>query len=174
MKECPVCQVSMDDDLIVCPQCMESIARNEPERRKGRVATLAQGLMLFFAIFLFLKASWAGLDEKSYADFVESFGLSQKPPYVHYLGAVFGAVSALLYAAAWIGGFLRRSWRDAVCGAALLVFTAGQIATQYIGLSSEDPIPKAVALVAIWLALPVIQFLALMLGGKGPWKEAGG
>ena len=172
MKKCPACSVEMPEGRIVCAACLQAAVLAEPGHRRQRLARTGRGLMLAFAIFLFVKASWMSLAEANYAQFVAALGFAQKSTAVHYLGAMFAGLSAIGYVLAWIGSLLRRRWGKTVCGATLAVFAVGQVVTQCVGLAPEDPKAKAVALIVIWLALPILQFVALILGGEEAKLEA--
>jgi hypothetical protein len=155
----------MPDERVLCAPCLDRAVRAEPGHRRRGLARWGQGLMLLFAAALFVKGCWMGLSESGYADFVKSMGFPQKSPPLHYLDAALATLSALLYATAWVGGLLDRQWRTAACLAGLLALAAGQIITEFGGLAASEPVAKAFALTAVWLALPVFQFIALLLGG---------
>jgi len=163
----------MFEDQLICDGCLHRVSEYEPERKKRRLAQLAQNLMLFFAIFLFTKGWWMVFGAESYTRFAESMGFLQSSITAHYLGSAFATVSSILYSSAWMAGNLSLTWRARVCGYALAVFGIGQITTQILKLQADDPIPKAIAIMIVWLALPIFQFISLILGGTYNPRPAG-
>ncbi len=166
MTKCPLCGSEVAERGTICDSCLAKAMTARPGRRQRRLAGAAQSLMVWFAVLLFIKACWMALAEPSYSTFVASMGFPQKSAAVHYLAAAFFGLSAAGYIMAWVGTLLERNWRFGVCGAALAVFGLGQVVTQFMGAQPGDPWAKAVALVVIWMVLPVFQFAALLLGSN--------
>jgi len=168
MKNCPVCHAQMDDAAVVCAECLAKAQGLTGTLNRQHLFLAAQQITLLFALFLFAKSGWMAFSEASYSDFTRSIGLPTVSPGVHYVAALFASISAILYAAAWIGGAVRAKWGYPTCLAALIVFVIGQVVTRFASLGPEFPVPRAVAFILLWSALPAFQMMALSLQPPSP------
>jgi len=165
-QHCPLCGNPMGRREIVCPACRERIEEREPVRRASVLHAWGRGLMLFLAVFLFLKGAYATLIPKGYEVFIASMGFPTRDPAALHWNAAFVLLAALLYAIAWAGGYLGRVWGGAVCLTALAVFVIGQGITQFALGHQDGSLSRAVALFVFWLSLPIFQFVSLTLGRR--------
>jgi predicted nucleic acid-binding Zn ribbon protein len=166
---CPVCGGPLGRHEIVCGSCRQRIAAREPVRRHNVLYGWGRGLMLFLAACLFLKGAFAALGPSDYADLARSFGVQSVDRTAQFLNAAFVVAAALLYAIAWLGGYVGRAWDSAACLAALVVFLVGQALTNLLGAAKDGYWAQALALFAVWVSLPVVQYAAFRLGS--PEKE---
>lgn len=163
-RSCPVCGHHMRRHDIVCHGCRERIERREPVRREEALYAWGRGLMFCLAFFFFIKSALATFGPRDYQALTRSMGFEAVKPTFYYLNAAFVSAAALLYAIAWLGGYLKLRWEAGVCLAALVVFVAGQGVTQFVSASGEGGLARAAALFVVWIAVPVCQFCALVLG----------
>ena len=163
-RKCPVCGHRMAARDIVCPACRERIERREPVRREQVLYGWGRGLMVCLAVFLFAKAAFATFCPAEYGAFVRSLGFDGESATFSYLNAAFVGTAALLYAVACLGGYLRLGWEVLACGLGLVVFVVGQGVTQFVFAAESDAVARPLALFVVWLAVPVFQFAALVLG----------
>jgi len=163
-RHCPICGHRMTPHEIVCGACRTRIEQREPVRREQALGAWGQGLMLCLALFLFAKGALATFGPSEYQSLVRSLGFDAADATAHYLNAAFVSAAALLYAIAWIGGYLGLKWDVAVCLSALAVFVGGQAVTQFVFVRGDGGVARALALFVVWVAVPVFQFAALALG----------
>ncbi len=173
-RTCPVCGHRMAARDIVCPACRERIEQREPVRREQVLYAWGRGLMLLLAILLFVKAAWATFSPSEYQDFVRALGFEKQSEVFVALNAAFVAAAALLYAVAWLGGYLKLEWEAVVCGLGLAVFVIGQGITQFMFAPDGAGVARPLALFVVWVAVPVFQFAALMLGNAEEEPEPSG
>ena len=161
-RQCPVCGHRTHPDDIVCEACRSRIERRKPMRREQVLHAWGRGLMLWLALFFLAKGALATFTPVGYRNLVESLGFVAHDDTFHYLNAAFVSAAALLYAVAWIAGYLKLPWETLVCGLALAVFVVGQGVTQF----AFDPsgAARALAFFIVWIAVPLVQFVALVLG----------
>jgi predicted nucleic acid-binding Zn ribbon protein len=161
---CPICGNPILRHDIVCSACRERIEAREPTRRAGVLHAWGRGLMLFLAVFLFLKGAYATLIPKGYESFVASLGLPSRDAVALHWNAAFVLLAALLYAIAWAGGYLGQAWGTLVCIGGLVIFVIGQIIAQFVLGHEDGSLPRSVALFVFWVSVPIFQFVSLMLG----------
>ena len=163
-RKCPVCGHRMHYRDVVCPACRERIERREPVRREQVLRAWGRGLMLCLAVFLFAKAVFATFSPAEYQSFLRSLGFEKEHETFLYLNAALMSAAALLYGVAWLGGYLKLGWETLVCGIALVVFVVGQGATQFLLVPAGEGLARPLAFFIVWIAVPVFQFAALVLG----------
>lgn len=161
---CPVCGGPLDRHDVVCGACRERIRAREPARRDSVLHAWGRGLMLFLAVFLFIKGSLAALAPSDYRDLARSFGVHSVDLDAQFLNAAFVVAAALLYAMAWAGGYVHRAWESAMCLTALIVLVAGHALTSIISASRNGSWAQSLALFIVWLSLPIFQYCAFRLG----------
>ena len=162
-RHCPICGHVLGRHELVCILCRERIDAREPRRRAGALYAWGRGLMLFLAIFLFLKGAYATLSPEGYKAFVADMGFPMRDDHVLHWNAAFALVAALLYAVAWVGGYLGRPWDALVCLAALAAFVVGQGLAQFV-LCDQGGVARALALFVFWCSVPVFQYYSFILG----------
>jgi hypothetical protein len=173
MKHCPVCHATIDDAALVCGNCLAKAQGLTTRLNRQHLFLAAHQITLFFAVFLFAKGAWMAFSETGYSQFVESMGLPPVDPTVHYIGALFASISAMLYAIAWTGGTVRARWGYPVCVVALVVFVVGQVVTRIAAVGPQFPLVQAVAFIVLWSTLPVFQIIGLRIGEDPNGPAAG-
>jgi predicted nucleic acid-binding Zn ribbon protein len=163
-EHCPVCGNPLGRHDIVCPACRQRIDAREPARRHSVLYAWGRGLMLVLAVFLFLKGAFAALSPVEGGDVARSFGLRSASRVTQFLSSAFAVLAALLYAIAWAGGYVERTWDTAVCLAALIVLVVGQALTGILWASGSGQWAHALALFVLWSAVPVLQYVLFRLG----------
>ncbi|MFW6163343.1 MAG: hypothetical protein ACODAJ_11290 [Planctomycetota bacterium] len=163
-QTCPVCGHRMAARDVVCPSCRERMEMREPRRREQTLYAWGRGLMACLAAFLFVKAAFAVFEPGEYRTLLGSMGYEDVSDTFLYLNAAFVAAAALLYAVAWLGGYLALGWEKVLCGTALAVFVVGQAVTQFLCAPGEGALARPMAVFIVWLAVPVFQCAALLLG----------
>ena len=165
-RKCPVCGHRMERLDIVCVACRGRIEQREPVRRECVLYAWGRGIMICIALLLFVKSVFALFGPREYEAFMHSLGLRLPDPEVWYLNIAFAASASVLYAVAWIGGYLKLRWEGLVCALGLLVFVVGQAITQLSDADAEGGLARALALFVVWIAIPVCQFATLTLGRR--------
>jgi predicted nucleic acid-binding Zn ribbon protein len=163
-EHCPVCGNPLGRHDIVCSVCRQRIDAREPARRHGVLYAWGRGLMLFLAVFLFLKGAFATLSPVEGSDVARSFGIRGTSRVTQFLDAAFAVLAALLYAIAWAGGYVERAWDTAVCLTALIVLIVGQALTGVLWASGSGQWAQALALFVLWSAVPALQYVLFRLG----------
>jgi hypothetical protein len=120
--------------------------------------------MVCLAVFLFVKAAFAVFEPREYRALLKSMGYEEVSETFLYLNAAFVAAAALLYAVAWLGGYLALGWEKVLCGAALAVFVVGQALTQFLFASEAEALARPMAIFIVWITVPAFQCAALLLG----------
>ena len=161
-RQCPACGHPMHPNDVVCVACRERIERRKPMRREQVLHAWGRALMLWLGVFFLGKGALATFTPAGYRSFVQSLGFVAHDDTFHYLNAAFVSIAALLYGIAWIGGYLKLHWEPLICGLALAVYVFGQGVTQFM----FDPggYSRALAFFIVWITVPVVQFVALVLG----------
>jgi len=170
---CPICGQPLGTSAVVCEACHGRIDAREPRRRAAVLYGWGRGLMLFLALFLFAKGAYATLSPGGYAELVGDLGFASKDPTAQNWTAAFALVAALLYAIAWVAGYLGRGWDVLVCLAALVAFVMGQGATQFVLSGLEGGIARAIALFVFWTSVPTLQYYTFVLG-RGEAEQGAG
>lgn len=171
-SHCPVCGHPLGRHDIVCRACHQRIDTREPARRESLLYGWGRGLMLFLAVFLFLRGAVASLAPVDYGELARSFGVQSVSRTAQFLNAAFIVSAALLYAIAWIGGYVGETWDRAVCLAALVVFVVGHGLTGIISASSNGHWAQSLALFVVWVSVPVFQYVAFQLGSPSGASSA--
>ena len=173
MANCPLCGNELGQSDIVCASCVSKIVLNEPKRREARIRGVADSLLLFLAVFLFLKGAFAMWGEGGYANFVTGLGFPVGSEGLHYLNASVCVLAALGYAITAIGNYLGREWTLKVCLGTLCFFTAGQVVVQLGDIHEGLGFTKALSVIIFLTAVPVLQYVMARLGSPPHFNETG-
>jgi len=172
-KRCPVCNGGMEEGRTVCRHCFTEILEREYPRREAVLYRWGRTLLFFLSLFFFGKGMLALLEPETLRRSAEQVHLSPASPTVHYFTAALFLAAGILYAVSWLGGYLGKKWHRAFCFVTLGVFVLGYILLQFPGAHTAEDVAKRIALVLLWISLPVIQ--AVMLGmGRPPAPGTGG
>ncbi|MFC1582764.1 hypothetical protein ACFL4W_04425 [Planctomycetota bacterium] len=163
MKTCPMCRHEMDDSEVVCSECMVRIHVNESPRRASVLYGWGRALMAVLAGLLFFLGMWAILSPESYRDMSEGLGLKPLSETMFYLNAAVLLAVGILYGISWLAGYLERKWHRPLCLLTLIVFAVGKLIVQ-IRFDSAQDFTRGLALVFLWLAIPIFQYAAFVMG----------
>jgi|GEM_PF-2538483 len=167
MSNCPVCGNELGDSEIVCAECVENIALNEPKRREVKIRHVADTLIVFLAIFLFMKGAYAMWGKGGYLSFMETLGF---PPDqnagdgLHYLNASICILAALGYAVTALANYLARPWTLRLCLITLCFFVAGQLVVQLGDIHEGFGFTKALSVIFFLSAVPILQYVMSAMG----------
>lgn len=167
MSKCPVCSNDISDFEIVCMPCQEKIRTNEPIRKEDRIRSVANNLVIFLAIFFFVKGSYGLLGITSYKSFVEGMGFPVGSDSLHYWNASFCILVALGYAVTALGNYLGTVWTGSVCRFSLIFLVVTQLIVQIFDISEEFKLAEAFAVVCFLGFVPVLQYVMSVVGRKG-------
>lgn len=159
MVNCPVCGNELLGDDIVCPVCVDKIALNEPKRRENRIGQTANTMVVFLAIFLFMKGAFAMWEQGGYKEFVASLGFPTQSEGLHYLNATVCTVAALGYAITALGNYLTKKWTMRLCGVTLGFLIVGQTVVQFGDIHEGYGFFKALSALCFLAAVPVLQYV---------------
>jgi hypothetical protein len=164
MRNCPLCGNELGEAGIVCGDCVEKIALNEPKRREARLRQVADTLLVFLAVFLFLKGAFAMWEQGGYADFVKSLGYPTGSEGLHYLNASVCILAALGYAITALGNYMSKPWTLKFCLITLCFFCLGQTIVQIGDIHEGYGFTKALSVIFLLAAVPVLQYVMAVMG----------
>jgi predicted nucleic acid-binding Zn ribbon protein len=176
MRNCPLCGNELGESAIVCSACVEKIALNEPKRREARLRHVADTLLVFIAVFLFLKGAFAMWEMGGYANFVQSLGFPVGSWGLHYLNASICILAALGYAITALGNYMGKEWTLKLCLGTLCVFVGCQAVVQFADIHEEYSFTKALSVILFLAAVPTLQYVMSVMGtasGKAAPVPAG-
>jgi hypothetical protein len=166
MRNCPLCGNELGDAGIVCGACVEKIALNEPKRREARLRQVADTLLVFLAVFLFLKGAFAMWEQGGYADFVKSLGYPSGSDGLHYLNASICILASLGYAITALGNYMSKPWTLKFCLITLCFFCVGQAIVQIGDIHEGYGFSKALSVIFLLAAVPVLQYVMAVMGAS--------
>ena len=166
MQRCPVCNAEMGKSEIICMSCHEKIRENEPMRKEERIKGIADMLVIFLALFLFLKGAYALLGIESYQDFVASIGFPETGTGLHYWNASICILTSLGYAVTALGNYLGADWTLKICRFSLLFFVLGQLIIQLLDISEEFIMAEAISVVCFLGFVPLLQYVMYVMSAK--------
>jgi predicted nucleic acid-binding Zn ribbon protein len=171
MNNCPLCGNDLGQHDIVCSDCIDKITLNEPKRREDRIRNVADTLLVFLAVFLFLKGAFAMWGEGGYASFITSLGFPGNSEGLHYFSATTCIIASLGYAVTSLGNYLGKTWTLRLCLATLCFFALGQAVVQLGDIHEHFGFAKAISVIFFLIAVPVLQYVMATLGGPAGRKE---
>lgn len=166
MPKCPICSAEISESEIVCLSCQEKIHANEPIRKEDRIRGVANNLVIFLAVFLFVKGSYGLLGIESYKGFVEGMGFPVSSDSLHYWNASICILAALGYAVTALGNYLAAGWTKAVCRFSLVFFILGQLIIQLGDISEQFKLAEAIAVVCFLAFVPLLQYVMSLMGRR--------
>jgi len=166
MRNCPLCGNELGEAGIVCGACVEKIALTEPKRREARLRQVADTLLVFLAVFLFLKGAFAMWEKGGYAGFVKSLGYPTGSEGLHYLNASVCIIAALGYAITALGNYMSKVWTLRFCLFTLCFFGVGQAIVQIGDIHEEYGFTKALSVIFLLAAVPVLQYVMAVMGAS--------
>jgi len=166
MSNCPVCGNELGDSEIVCAECVEKIALNEPKRREVKIRHVADTLIVFLAIFFFMKGAFAMWGKEDYDGFIGTLGFTseQGGDGLHYFNATICILTALGYAVTALANYLARPWTLRVCFFTLCFFVAGQLVVQLGDIHENFGFTKALSVIFFLSAVPILQYVMAAMG----------
>lgn len=164
MKNCPLCDNDLGEAEIVCSACVGRIILHEPKRRETRIRQVADTLVIFLAVFLFLKGAFAMWEQGGYANFVQSLGFPIGSEGLHYLNASVCILAALGYAVTALGNYLAKPWTLRLCMATFAFFLVTQTILQLADTHENYSFSQALAVVFFLTAVPALQLVMAFLG----------
>ena len=167
MDQCPICNAEISKSEIICSACREKVRLNEPVRREERIRNVADTLVVFIAVFLFLKGVYALLAVENYKEMVSSMGFPVTSAALHYWNASICIAAALGYAVTALGNYLAAPWSGRVCRAVLVFFVVGQLVIQLGDISDEFITAEAISVVFLLSAVPVLQYVMSVMSRRG-------
>ncbi len=167
MEKCPICNADISKSEIICMSCQEKVRVNEPVRKEDRIRGVADALVVFIAVFLFLKGGYALLGMEGYKNLVKETGFPVTSNALHYWNASICILAALGYAVTGLGNYLNADWTGRICRFSLLFFIIGQLVIQIGDTSEEFILAEAIAVVCLLSAVPVLQYVMSRMGRGG-------
>ncbi len=167
MSNCPVCGNELSDSEIVCAECVEKVVLNEPKRREVKIRHVADTLIVFLAIFLFMKGAYAMWGKGGYLSFMETLGFPSEQDAgegLHYLNASICILAALGYAVTALANYLARPWTLRLCFITLCFFVVGQMVVQLGDIHENFGFTKALSVIFFLSAVPILQFVMAAMG----------
>lgn len=167
MSNCPVCGNELGDSEIVCAECVEKIALNEPKRREIKIRHVADTLIVFLAIFLFMKGAFAMWGKGGYISFLKTLGFVAETDGgegLHYLNASICILAALGYAVTALANYLARAWTLRLCFITLCFFVVGQTIVQLGDIHENFGFTKALSVIFFLSAVPILQYVMAAMG----------
>ena len=166
MSKCPICSTEISESEMVCQSCQDKIRANEPVRKEDRIRSVANNLVIFLAVFFFVKGSYGLLGITSYKRFVEGMGFPVAMDSLHYWNASICILAALGYAVTALGNYLGSVWTGSVCRFSLAFFILGQLIIQIGDISEEFKLAEAIAVVCFLGFVPLLQYVMSQAGRK--------
>ncbi len=166
MQKCPVCNGEVNKSEIVCMSCRDKIILNEPLRKHERIRGVADMIVIFLALFFFLKGAYMLLGLEGYMSFVENMGFPITSNSLHYWNASICILAALGYSITALGNYLNSEWTNTVCRASLLFLIIGQLIMQIGDISDEFITAEAFSVVCLLGCLPVLQYVMCLMSKK--------
>ena len=171
-EKCPICNADISKSEIICMACQEKVRVNEPLRREDRIRTVANTLVIFISIFLFLKGGYALLGMEGYKSLVNDLGFPAASNALHYWNASVCILAALGYAVTALGTYLNEEWAQNVCRFSLVFFIVGELVIQLGDISEEFILAEAIAVVCFLAAVPALQYVMSALSVRPVGEES--